>query len=247
MKRWILSIIFSIFIVSSGECYEIFEIKHKGKKQVVHYDLVMPKKVTIEKLPVLVCVGGLHLTNGVYYHSDPRECTGKKWEGFAQKNQIAVLGLGFKHDSDDWKNKESYQYAQAWSGKALKRLLRQLSRKHSLDPNKLMLFGVSAGAQFSVRYAFYNHKDVLAVAAHAAGGYDKPKKFIKTKFLITVGSEDNAEVSRVDWAKFFVKHARDKAIDVRPVVIEGLAHRQTEEQNQMSREFFTEALREKAR
>jgi hypothetical protein len=80
------------------------------------------------------------------------------------------------------------------------------------------------------------------VAAHAAGGYDKPEFKIKTKFLITVGLKDNDVISRVDWAKFFVKHAQNLGIDVKAVLIPDLEHRQTEFQNVLSREFFIENL-----
>ena len=246
MRRVILITVYllCIFVVTvPAEGTQTYSVPFKGQAQTVHYELILPKGDHLKKVPVLVCVGGLPIIDGRYVHSDPRECTGETWERFAEEYGVAILGVGFLFDQKQWDAKESYQYPKVWSGKALKEILKKLAKENPIDPKNLYLFGISAGAQFSVRYAFFQPKAVKAVAAHAAGGYDEPKTHINTKFLITVGSADNQVISRLDWAKYFVKFARDKDIDVEFAVMDGLGHRQTEEQNILSRQFFGEVLR----
>lgn len=237
LKTWVC-LLFVCGLVKITDAYESFTVDFNGKLQTIYYQLYMPQVSSAKRFPVLVCTGGLPIIEGQYVHSDPTECTGENWEKFADEEHFAILGLGFLFNEEDWKNSESYQHPNAWSGNALKSLLKQLSKEYRIDPNQLYLFGISAGAQFSVRYAFFQPKAVKAVAAHAAGGFDEPKKRIKTKFMITVGSQDNKEIDRVAWALFFMTLAREKNIDVKAVLIPGLDHRQTEAQNQMSRDFF---------
>jgi poly(3-hydroxybutyrate) depolymerase len=222
--------------------YETFTVDFKGKEQVVHYDLYVPPVEPGERVPVLVCVGGLPIVEGQYVHSDPTECTGEAWKAFADSNGIAILGVGFLFDQKQWERKKSYQFPKAWSGKALQAILTKLAENKNIDPDNLYLFGISAGAQFAVRYAFYQPQSVKAVAAHAAGGYDKPSRKIDSRFLITVGSQDNEDISRVDWANFFVKRAQKLGIAVKPVLLYGIGHQQTEMQNEMSRDFFRQVL-----
>ena len=244
--RMLYSMILSVFILSGSFApafgYETYSVEFKGEEQSVHYDLYLPKTSDQHKLPVLVCVGGLPIIDGKYVHSDPAECSGEAWEKFADENGVAILGLGFLFDEAQWQKKGSYQFPKAWSGKALQAILGELAKSAPIDPENLYLFGISAGAQFSVRYAFYQPNAVKAVAAHAAGGYDNPRKKIKTRFLVTVGSKDNEDISRVDWAKFFVAHAQKRGIFVKPVLIFGVGHQQTELQNEMSRDFFRKVL-----
>ena len=160
----------------------------------------------------------------------------------ADESHLAILGLGFLFIPEDWSKKASYQYPQVWSGKALLGILKKFSKEYPIDPQELYLFGISAGAQFSVRFAQMRPDLVKAVAAHAAGGFDLPKKFIPTKFLLTVGELDNKEITRLEMATQFAEACLKVGIDLRLKIIPGIAHRQTEEQNEMSRQFFTKIL-----
>ena len=219
-------------------------IKHKNQKQVVYYDIYLPSVNRKDKIPVLVCVGGLPIINGEYVHSDTQECSGKEWTDFADKNKIAILGVGFLFNDEDWEDQASYQYPEAWSGRALNLILNKLAEEYPIDKNQLYMFGISAGAQFSTRCGLLYPKRVKAVVSHAAGGYDAPQRHVPVKFLLTVGELDNEEITRVEWAKYFMEKARGKGIDVRLEIIPGIAHRQTEMQNEMSRQFFESVLRE---
>ncbi|HLF19021.1 MAG TPA: hypothetical protein VI749_09080 [Candidatus Omnitrophota bacterium] len=217
---------------------------HKNQEQVVYYDLYIPPSSEKEKMPVLVCTGGLPIIDGRYVHSDTKECSGKEWTDFADRNKIAILGLGFLFKEEDWKDQTSYQFPKAWSGRALNQVLNKLVKDHPIDNDQLYMFGISAGAQYSTRFGLLNPKRVKAVASHAAGGYDAPQRHVPVKFLLTVGELDNDEISRVEWAKYFMEKAGEKGIDVRLEIISGIAHRQTQGQNEMSRQFFEGVLKE---
>jgi len=229
-------------IIGSTESLDEMIVEHKEKPQKVLYDLYLPAQKDKKPLGVLICIGGLPIIDNKYVHSDSQECSTPVWEEFSKKNQVAILGLGFLFDANDWDDKTSYQYAQAWSGDALIKILDRLSKQHPLNTDELYLFGISAGAQFSVRFALMAPEKTKAVAVHAAGGYDLPREFIKTKFLITVGEFDDEEISRVQWAKYFIQGAKEKGIDVQFKIIEDIAHRQTEQQNELSRKFFENVL-----
>ena len=217
-------------------------IDYQGKPQKATYDFYIPPTENGGRIPVLVCIGGLPMDGEKYLRSDTGECLDATWKNFADKNHIAILGLGFLFMPEDWEARASYQYPGVWSGEALLKILDKVSEKNPVDFKELYFWGVSAGAQFSIRFAQMNPSIVKAVAAHAAGGYDLPTQYIPTKFLITVGRLDNKEITRREMAKVFARACRHQKIDLTLTIISGIAHRQTEEQNRMSREFFKKIL-----
>jgi poly(3-hydroxybutyrate) depolymerase len=242
-KFWIVA----IFLVTAAQCGFADEIavKFNGRPQTVTYDYYVPQHKEDGPMGILVCTGGLPMEGKKYLRSDTRECFGEKWKKFADDHHLLILGLGFLFIPEDWPKQESYQFAQAWSGEALDQIISRLEKKFPINIYQLYMYGVSAGAQFSVRYAQLRPESVVAVAAHAAGGFDEPQEYIPTKFLLTVGKLDNADIKRLDMAREFVKLCKEKGIDIHLKVIGGIAHRQTEPQNVLSRQFFHKAFRER--
>jgi len=227
-----------LFIIPAEAQYNEWTQIYKEEEQIIHYELYAPHSDKFRRSPVLICVGGLPIIDGQYVHSSTEECSSQKWTEFANQNNVAILGLGFLFNDEQWNDKTSYQYAQVWSGRAVWKLLESLAKENHLDINHLYTFGISAGAQFAVRFAQVYPDQVKLVAAHAAGGYDFPQQYIAPKFLITVGELDEEEITRVQWAKAFTEVAQEQEIDVRLEIIPGIGHIQTEYQNQLSREFF---------
>jgi hypothetical protein len=240
----ILAGILAVGLVPSVKAGEV-EVMHNGRPQKVTYDYYVPPHKPGEHLAVLICTGGLPTEGEKYLRSDTRECFGPAWKKFADKNHLLVLGIGFLFMPEDWPKQESYQFAQVWSGRALDEILSRLNQEGLIKPHELYLFGISAGAQFSIRYAQMRPESVVAIAAHAAGGFDEPLEYVPTRFLLTVGKLDNGEIKRLDMAREFTALCRKKGIDIRLKVIDGIAHRQTEPQNVLSREFFRKAIKDK--
>ena len=216
--------------------------KFEGHSRRVTYNAYIPPAEKGERLPVLICVGGLPSDNDRYVQSDTRECFDDKFLQFADENKVIILGVGFLFEEKDWPRQVSYQYASAWSGHAVLKVLDQLAKEIPLDTTRLYMYGISAGAQFSIRFAQMNPTKVKAVAAHAAGGFDPPYMNQPTKFLLTVGEKDNEPTTRREFAEEFTRIAKDKGIDVTLNIIPGIGHWQTEGQNEMSREFFKKVL-----
>jgi pimeloyl-ACP methyl ester carboxylesterase len=222
------------------------DLSYRGETRTVKYSLSLPSDYQpSEPLTILVCVGGLNYDEGVYGYSDTRECSGPPWDQFVKDYHVAVLGLGFVFDPDDWPKKRSYQYPQAWSGQALMMILDKVRNESALRIRKdgLLLFGISAGAQYVTRFAFLHPEMVRAVAVHESGGFDRPKRKIDTKFLITVGGLDNEPITRLEFAKRFAKLAQRKGIDVQLRIIPGIGHVIVPEQLDMSVQFFLKFLR----
>ena len=217
-----------------------FFVDFKGESQRVTYSIYVPPHEEGRLMPVLVCIGGLPMNGEDYAQSDAQECTDESWLEFADKHQMMILGLGFLFIEKDWPNNESYQYPQVWSGRALMDVLDIIEKDYPIDRQALYMFGISAGAQYSVRLAQQHPDMVKAVAAHAAGGFDPPKEHIPVRFLITVGEFDNQEITRLEFAKIFAEQCRVLGIDLTLEIIPGIAHRQTEAQNEMSRRFFSD-------
>lgn len=245
-------IVTCLFIVLAGfsfssDAQELKQviIEHNGKSQIVTYDYYVPSTAKEGHLPVLICTGGLPMDGDRYLRSDTHECFSSRWKRFADENRMAIVGLGFLFEPEDWPGKTSYHYAQVWSGKALLEILARLSQKISIDDHRLYMFGISAGAQFSIRFAQMESQRVKAVAAHAAGGFDEPQSYIPTKFFLTVGKLDDQQIKRLDMAKEFVQLCKARKIDIRLKIIPGIAHRQTERQNEMSRDFFRKVIKER--
>jgi poly(3-hydroxybutyrate) depolymerase len=246
MKALIFFLMLTVFVGDNAVAAEKdVVLQHKGREQRVIYDYYVPPHTQGDRLTVLICTGGLQNPGGVYMYSDTRECFGPEWKRFADKEKILIIGLGFLFIPEDWENRDSYQYAQAWSGKALEKILEKLAHEFPIYSHELYLWGVSAGAQFSVRFAQLRPESVAAVAAHAAGGFDEPAEYIPVKFLLTVGKKDNEETKRLDMAREFAKLCKQKEIDVTLKVVGGLGHRQTEGQNAMSRQFFQKVMKER--
>ncbi|MCM8776302.1 MAG: ankyrin repeat domain-containing protein [Candidatus Omnitrophica bacterium] len=154
------------------------------------------------------------------------------------KNRFVLLSLGFKLDDEDFRKYESYQHPQVWSGTALLKILDRLSEDHPIDKTQLYLIGMSAGAQYVVRFALWRPPSCRAVAAHAAGAYDLPAGYVPVRFLITVGSRDKSY--RLEGAQNFEYYCRLNKIPAKLEIIPNLGHAFTQRQGEMSRQFFAE-------
>lgn len=246
-QRFLLTII--ILLALSNVCCssedQTFKVVHDDREQIVLYDLFIDPVIKESVNGVLICVGGLELVNDVYGHSSTQECRSEVWRDFARENHLAILGIGFKFDPQDWPTKTSYQYAQSWSGQAVADILNLLAEKEPININHLYLYGVSAGAQFVIRYAYLFPEQTHAVTAHASGGFDYPEKFIPTQILLTVGDLDNEDVKRRDNALEYQRLCEEFGIAINVEVIEEIGHIQTERQNQMSREFISKVISSK--
>jgi predicted esterase len=148
--------------------------------------------------PVLVAVPGLG--------GKGQDFVTQQFKDFAQKEGFVIISPSFIEDTANWDSQTSYQYPAAWSGSAVDQILSGLISK-GISPSKLYLFGISAGAQFTSKYALLRPNSVTACAFHAAGGYvTTPNTYIPVKFFVSVGTQD--EQVRKDNAQIFYDAAK---------------------------------------
>ncbi|MGD9582003.1 MAG: alpha/beta fold hydrolase [Vampirovibrionia bacterium] len=155
----------------------------------VNYYYYIPKNSINNRIKpdLLICVPGLS-GNGRYFVNDI-------FKQFAQNNQFIIVAPSFIFNNTDFKNKKSYQYPEKWSGKALLNIIDKLNNSGYRTKDNYF-YGFSAGAQFITRFALLKPDKCKAVIAHARGGeLIKLNRFIKTKFMISVGKKD---ISRIE-------------------------------------------------
>lgn len=134
-----------------------------------------------------------------------------EFKEFAKKEGFVIISPSFQYDKENWETQTSYQYPAAWSGNALLKIISQFEEKNDLQISGLYLFGFSAGAQFALRFCFWNPELCVACAAHGSGGTVIPDKKIDVKFFVSVGKND---IQRIEKAKTFYEVAQKYGIEV---------------------------------
>lgn|GEM_PF-2355295 len=165
------------------------------------YYYYIPNKLlnnTAYSFPVMVVVPGLS--------GDGQVFTSDIFKDFAEKEGFAIISPTFVFDENDFNHEESYQYPAAWSGDALIAMINNLPGK-GINPEKLYLFGFSAGAQFSLRFTLLHPDLVKACASHGNGARIIPNMQNTVNYFITVGTSDDPY--RIDNARIFYNEAKE--------------------------------------
>ena len=114
-----------------------------------------------------------------------------------------MLTCTFKQDFATAQDRKlSYYYPDSFSGKALLEALELVSKKYPVDTERLLMQGISGGAQFVHRFALWAPDRVTAVAVNSSSWFDPPDERSKrVAWLITIGEADdtyNASLEMVD-------------------------------------------------
>lgn len=134
---------------------------------------------------------------------------GRNWRGdrtlkiynfndLADKHCIFLLSPSFKN-CDYWEPQE-------WSGKLLTKIIWQLEKRYNLQPQKVYLYGYSAGGQCTALFYQWMPRKVAACGIHASGVYPEKIKVSQAPFLITCGSDDN---ERFQISRHFIYRYRE--------------------------------------
>jgi predicted peptidase len=153
--------------------------------------------------PILVCIPGLSGRGEQFVTPIFKE--------FAEKEGFVIVAPSFVWDQENWSTQRSYQYPDVWSGNALIAITKKLINTKKLHSSKLYLYGVSAGAQFALRFALWRPDLCAASVAHASGGTVIPERRINVRFFVSVGKEDR---ERIDKAESFYVQSRKLGINV---------------------------------
>lgn len=118
-----------------------------------------------------------------------------------------VVSPSFKQQTTEvMDRKKSYYYPEVFSGKAVLDALDLIAKKYPVDPNRLLLKGLSGGAQFVHRFALWAPDRTTAVAVNSSSWFDEPNpNACKSAWLVTIGESDNSYNNSVE----FVAKLRD--------------------------------------
>lgn len=191
--------------------------------QTLSYFYYIPQNVMQNKQarhPYLILVPDLS-TRG-------EDFTTQVFKDFANQNNFVIISPSFVFDQKNWQNKTSYQYPAVWSGQAMNDILNSFDTKQGLKPSRIYMLGFSAGAQFALRYSLLYPDYITACVIIAAGEVDMPTKYQATKFLISVGDQD--EQDRINKARDFYYAADAQKIDIYYKEYKSIAHQLSDEE-----------------
>ena len=120
------------------------------------------------------------------------------FDNLADKHSVFLISPSFK-DFNYWE-------PQSWSGKALQKAILQLEKKFNLKPQKVYLYGYSAGGQCVALFYQWMPQKVVACGIHACGVYPEKIDFSQAPFLITCGTEDK---ERFQISRHFIYRYRE--------------------------------------
>ena len=119
---------------------------------------------------------------------------GRNWAGEKTLNAYHFDELADKHSlfllSPSFRDR-SYWEPETWSGEALLKAIAELEKLYQLTPQKIYLYGYSAGGQCATLFANWLPERVSAWGAHACGVYPETIH-TKAPALLTCGREDSA-------------------------------------------------------
>jgi poly(3-hydroxybutyrate) depolymerase len=123
-----------------------------------------------------------------------------KWLALADERDWFVMSCTFKQEKKSARDRKlAYYYPEGFSGKATLEALEIAAKKYPLDPQRLLMQGLSGGAQFVHRFALWAPDRVSAVAVNSSSWFDPPnEKAKRVAWLITIGDSDGSYNETLD-------------------------------------------------
>lgn len=213
----ILIIFFSYFIFLNyckNECHNEFKIPisedHKSIEGISYvttsiftndyteFYYYIPVKAIKNKnkiTPLMIIVGG--------YNSRGQDNISKPFRNFADKEGFVLLSPSFISNDLELFFERSYHYPAVWSGKALIHMINKI-QDNGFKFSKIYLFGMSAGAQYCLRFTLWHPDLCVASATHANGMLILPEKSNSIKYFVAVGTKDE-DYRRKNVLEFYKK------------------------------------------
>lgn len=110
----------------------------------------------------------------------------------ADKRGWFVLSATFHMDKNAAHDrKTAYYYPEVFSGKAVVEALDRVAKVYPVDGRRILMQGLSGGAQFVHRFALWAPERVVAVAVNSSSWFDVPKEHARqVAWLVTIGDSD---------------------------------------------------------
>lgn len=171
---------------------------------------------------------------------------------FANKHKLAILAWGSRrlwdpsknHDDLDRKSAREADTAFDSVAAAWERGLQELAREQGVPDNKLLLWGMSASAQWAHRLCLRKPERFLATYIHICSSYDQPTPAAsKVLWCVTTGELDSGYERSLN----FLKHCQQLRYPIIYKAIPGLKHMSNAQATKISFAFFEFALQQKAK
>jgi dienelactone hydrolase len=134
------------------------------------------------------------------FNGDGAQMLDARWKVFAEKNHLVLLAPSFRAKGDENNRGKGYYYPEQGSGEVLEKALRELKRRTGADTDQVLMFGFSAGAHFSHRFALWKPQRVKAFVAYSAGWWSEPSaELAQVPALILCGEADERYSATYDF------------------------------------------------
>jgi pimeloyl-ACP methyl ester carboxylesterase len=125
------------------------------------------------------------------YNGDGAGMLDARWKAFAEKNGLVLLAPTFHAEGNENNQGKGYYYPEQGSGEVMEKALKELKRRTGADTDKILMFGFSAGAHYTHRFALWKPQRVQAFVAYSAGWWSEPTVRLKNvPALILCGETD---------------------------------------------------------
>lgn len=238
LSLWVLSFLAAnaekpvVAVEDLPERMETFTVKTRSElnKEIPFY-LRVPKNYQPGKTYRLLFICPCVNTDGLYTLKQSTT-----WMELADEQDWFVMSCTFKQDAEAAQDRKlAYYYPETFSGKAVLEALEKVSKKYPVDTERLLLQGISGGAQFVHRFAMWAPERVTAVAVNSSSWFDVPNaRCNQVAWLVTIGESDdtyNASLEVVD---------RLRTVGAAPLFRSyvGMIHEGTETVDRLSMEFL---------
>jgi hypothetical protein len=153
----------------------------------------------------------------------------------ADERDWFVMTCTFKSKGNVRDRKLCYYYPEKFSGKAVLEALKLVSEKYPVDTERLLMQGLSGGAQFVHRFAMWAPERVSAVAVNSSSWFDEPTPSSnQVAWLVTIGESDPSYNNSIE----FVDKLRNVGVAPFFRSYVGMIHEGTSEVYQLNQEIL---------
>ncbi|MDX2080584.1 MAG: alpha/beta hydrolase [Terrimicrobiaceae bacterium] len=125
------------------------------------------------------------------YNGSGETMLDERWRAFGEEHGLVVIAPTFRTTPEELRRGRGYYYPEQGSGAEVERMLGQVGRETGVATEKILIFGFSAGAHFSHRFALWKPERVKAFVACSAGWWSEPTAAMRgVPALIVCGEAD---------------------------------------------------------
>ena len=158
------------------------ETDNYANKTLEFYYYIPKSHPKSKKMPLLILMHGTNVRSDILATPEMKD--------LAEQEGFTIIAPSFRFDEENFASQTCYYFPKVWSGQALLNIIDELKFKKGINPGKLYMYGFSAGAQFSGRFACLHPELVSAAAVCGSGGTIGPFRPMDVKFFLGLGNKE---------------------------------------------------------